>query len=246
MPEGLPNSLRWGAAGLFVTTLHVLPAIFLSTRPPVVEADSGAPVVLLDLAPVLTAPRQEAIGTDAQTAIQASPPKDVFEERPLAEQQQQQVPPSNVDSAIEAPREPPQKPPEPPRPSTAEEQSASTSGPPLGSEAERLASPAAGQTKAQASRQMVSWQRALLARLEKAKRYPAQANGSVGVVRVAFTIDRGGQIVSSEIVESSGSAALDAEALYMLRRAAPFPTPPLEAAEPELSFVVPVQFVRRR
>jgi periplasmic protein TonB len=48
--------------------------------------------------------------------------------------------------------------------------------------------------------------------------------------------------VSSRIVKSSGSAPLDAEALDLIKRAAPFPPPPAEIADSELSFIVPIRF----
>ena len=58
----------------------------------------------------------------------------------------------------------------------------------------------------------------------------------------AFSIDRHGDLVSSRIVKSSGSALLDAEALDLIKRAAPLPPPPAEIADSELSFVVPIRF----
>jgi protein TonB len=46
--------------------------------------------------------------------------------------------------------------------------------------------------------------------------------------------------LSSRIVGSSGSAALDAETLALVRRAEPFPPPPPELVGSELT--VPVSF----
>jgi protein TonB len=90
-----------------------------------------------------------------------------------------------------------------------------------------------------------SWQRSLLARLAKVQRYPAQARGVQGVVSLAFTMDRHGKVVSSRIVTSSGSAVLDAEALDLIKRAAPLPPPPADIADSDLSFVVPIRFAAR-
>ena len=87
-----------------------------------------------------------------------------------------------------------------------------------------------------------SWQQSLVARLARLQRYPPQARGVHGVVSLAFSIDRHGNIVSSRIVKSSGSALLDAEALDLIKRAAPFPPPPAEIADSELSFIVPIRF----
>jgi len=81
----------------------------------------------------------------------------------------------------------------------------------------------------------------LVARLSRL--HPPLARGVEGVVSLAFSIDRHGNVVSSRIVKSSGSAVLDAEALDLLKRAAPLPPPPAEIANSELSFVVPIRFV---
>jgi len=90
-----------------------------------------------------------------------------------------------------------------------------------------------------------SWQQSLVARLAKVQRYPAQARGVQGVVSLAFTIDRHGGVVSSRIVKSSGSTVLDAEALDLIKRAAPLPLPPADIADRDLSFVVPIRFAVR-
>jgi TonB family protein len=86
------------------------------------------------------------------------------------------------------------------------------------------------------------WHKALAARLARYNRYPAQGNSAEGLVSVAFTIDRKGKVLSSRIEKTSGSTVLDAEALALLARAAPFPAPPPEVTDAELTFVVPVHF----
>ena len=98
---------------------------------------------------------------------------------------------------------------------------------------------------ASVSSAIASWQQSLVARLAKVQRYPAQARGVQGVVSLAFTIDRHGALVSSRIVESSGSAVLDAEALALIKRAVPLPPPPADLADGDLSFVVPIRFATR-
>ena len=98
---------------------------------------------------------------------------------------------------------------------------------------------------ASVSSAIASWQQSLVARLAKVQRYPAQARGVQGVVSLAFTIDRHGAVVSSRIVESSGSAVLDAEALALIKRATPLPPPPADMADGDLSFVVPIRFATR-
>lgn len=86
------------------------------------------------------------------------------------------------------------------------------------------------------------WQKALVAHLARYKRYPEQGNTPEAVVSVAFTIDRKGNVVSSRIEKSSGSDVLDADALAMIKRAAPLPAPPAEVAADDLTLVLPIRF----
>ena len=100
----------------------------------------------------------------------------------------------------------------------------------------------ASPSRASPSQNVSHWQQALVARLDRFKRYPAQAHGAEGVASLAFTIDRKGNVLSSQIATTSGSAVLDAEVLALVKRAAPFPPPPAEVADADLSFVVPIRF----
>jgi protein TonB len=88
------------------------------------------------------------------------------------------------------------------------------------------------------------WQTRLAAHIERFKRYPAEARsrGEQGIAKVAFKIDHEGRVLSSRIVQSSGSTALDQETLAMLARAQPMPPPPDQISDAELNFVVPVRF----
>lgn len=91
---------------------------------------------------------------------------------------------------------------------------------------------------------VLSWKRKLALHLQRNKRYPsaARAKNEHGVAKVSFTIDRLGHVVTSAIVQSSGSAALDHETLDLLQRAQPFPTPPADAPGTQFAFSVPVRF----
>jgi protein TonB len=70
----------------------------------------------------------------------------------------------------------------------------------------------------------------------------ARARNIEGVVKLEFTLDRSGQIVSSRIIQSSGSPLLDEEAMAMIRRAAPLPAPPQQVPGTALSLAVPIKF----
>jgi TonB family protein len=95
---------------------------------------------------------------------------------------------------------------------------------------------------ARGSAAIAKWHKALLARLARYNKYPAQANSAEGAVSLAFTVDRKGNVVTSRIEKTSGSAVLDAEALALLARAAPLPAPPSEVADADLTFVLPIRF----
>ncbi|TFF13700.1 energy transducer TonB [Pseudomonas sp. BCA14] len=64
--------------------------------------------------------------------------------------------------------------------------------------------------------------------LTKFKIYPvaSQLAGIEGTNKLRFTIDGDGNVVSYELVQSSGSADLDAATLELFRRAQPLPKPP--------------------
>jgi periplasmic protein TonB len=86
------------------------------------------------------------------------------------------------------------------------------------------------------------WQKAVVAHLARFQRYPAQANGATGIVNLSFSMDRQGHVLNSQIVKSSGSAVLDAEALSLLTRAAPLPAPPAAVPDSDLTFILPIRF----
>jgi periplasmic protein TonB len=59
---------------------------------------------------------------------------------------------------------------------------------------------------------------------------------------VAFRLDRSGQLIASRVTKTSGSPALDEEALAVLKRASPLPAPPAQIPGPMLDLVLPIQF----
>ena len=89
---------------------------------------------------------------------------------------------------------------------------------------------------------IASWQQAVVAHLARFQRYPTQAKGATGVANLSFGIDRQGHVLNSQIIKSSGSAVLDAEALSLMTRAAPLPPPPAAVPDTDLTFVLPIRF----
>src|SRR5205085_9821999 len=103
-----------------------------------------------------------------------------------------------------------------------------TAPPRVSAPARRPAAPAPGRVSRPSPAAIASWQRLLVAQLERNKRYPPGANGEHGTVRLAFRLDRHGRVVMSRLAQSSGSAALDLESLALVHRAQPFPAPPAD------------------
>jgi periplasmic protein TonB len=104
--------------------------------------------------------------------------------------------------------------------------------------------PAPGRPNPRSSNAVPTWSSRIVAQLERYKRYPpeAQSRGEHGVAQIFFTLDRNGRVLNSRVVQSSGAAALDAEALALLQRAQPFPAPPVELPGAQVNLTVPIRF----
>lgn len=119
-----------------------------------------------------------------------------------------------------------------------------TSAPP------RQSAGAPGQNAAQAARGSAgsssmsasAWQGLVSARVNGNTRYPPTAQGATGASSVSFSIDRSGRLISASLSRSSGSAALDAEAVATVRRSSPFPPPPAELPGGRFNFTKTINF----
>jgi periplasmic protein TonB len=93
-----------------------------------------------------------------------------------------------------------------------------------------------------ARRMRATWQKELIAHLDRHKRYPAERVQKSAEILVSFALDRMGHVLSSSIVKGSGDAAFDEAALAMVRRSDPVPQPPPLVADEGLTFTLPVIF----
>ena len=230
MPFGNPRSdvMRWGLCFTVAVAAHGAAALALLLNPSSdSDFDAGAPVVMIELpeapAAFATPPSDLAPGPTEPESEQTPPPKE------------ETKPPEQVAEVALPEPEPPK--PEPP----AEEK------PPTAMPSVVMATPAppvAGAAVQPPAAIVRRWESALVAHIERFKRYPAEARarGQQGLARVAFTIDRDGRVRTSHILQTSGSPELDQESLAMLNRAQPMPKPPSQVQTSELSFVVPVRF----
>jgi protein TonB len=108
-------------------------------------------------------------------------------------------------------------------------------------EGPRSVAPAQG-TGDSARRARVTWQKELVAHLDKHKKYPADRQQKTAEITVNFEIDRVGHVLTVSILKSSGDSAFDEAALAMVRRSDPLPQPPPLIADEGLSFTLPVIF----
>ncbi|MCW2283785.1 TonB family protein [Rhodoblastus acidophilus] len=93
-----------------------------------------------------------------------------------------------------------------------------------------------------ARRTVLTWQKQLVAHLDRAKRYPAEGGGRGATVKVRFRIDRMGRLQMAESAATRQDPAFEAAALAMLKRADPVPPPPPDLADAGLTFSLPVVF----
>jgi protein TonB len=87
-----------------------------------------------------------------------------------------------------------------------------------------------------------TWRGRVMAHLNARKRYPG--GGARGTSSIAFVIDRSGRVLSARLIRSSGSAALDREAVALARRSSPVPAPPPNVRGGRLTLTVPIRFSR--
>jgi periplasmic protein TonB len=93
-----------------------------------------------------------------------------------------------------------------------------------------------------ARRARLTWQKELMAHLEKHKRYPAERTQKSAEILVGFALDRMGHVLSTSLVKGSGDKAFDEAALAMVRHSDPVPQPPPLVADEGLNFTLPVIF----
>ncbi len=92
-----------------------------------------------------------------------------------------------------------------------------------------------------------SWTTLMFKQLQRYKSYPsgARARNEQGVVKLAFTVDRSGHVLTWQIVTSSGYPDLDAEVRTMIERAQPLPAFPASMSQAQQDFTVPIRFSLR-
>lgn len=107
-----------------------------------------------------------------------------------------------------------------------------------------VAPPPSGPSQAEMDDARSRYGSALWGALEKHKQYPriAQMRGWQGEVILELLLDGNGKLKSKKVISSSGHEALDKQALDMVEKASPFPTPPEALRGNQFSIRVPIPF----
>jgi periplasmic protein TonB len=219
-----PEAARWGACFALAVAFHAAGAVALFAR---WTEDSnlvaGTAIVMVDLAPVALSPN---ITTDvAPGPLQREAQPEPEPEKPI---EKIELPPDPQAEPVVAVTPPP-KPIEKPKEKKPKQKHASLASAPTRADqqADRPAAPIPG-ASSRNSDALPNWITQVSAKIQRNKRYPSDAHGDLGVVLVSFSVDRQGGIHSVRLAKSSGSSALDREALALVQRAEPLPPPPPE------------------
>jgi len=261
-----PERLRWLACLALALAFHAAgAAALLRYWRPEQDQVAGAPLILIELAPLPVAPAatpSQVPPGPQQTQTAAAPMPEEPTAKPVAKPKPEPEQPVETTEIVTMPPTPQTEQPvavlPPPRstetpaekprpkihtPSPAHQASAPSTAP---HRAERAAAPAPG-ASAGNPYAVSNWKSRLVARLERYKRIPAaaQARGERGVAQLAFSVDRSGGVHNARILRSSGSTTLDRETLALVARAQPLPPPPPEIRGGRIAIVVPIRYTMR-
>lgn len=235
-----PETLRWGVCFALALGFHAAgAAVLLAHWSEDSDLVANAPVVMIELAALPVAPdlTPTEVPPDTVLSKQAEPepelPKPIEKiEIPFAPEAEMEMvsPPKPLEKKLEK--------------KSKQKQAAVNSAPSTAEQkADRAAAPSPGASSHNPNA-LPNWKSELVARLERVKRYPAEAQsrGEQGVAQLAFSVDRGGGVHNARIVRSSGSSALDSATLALVERAAPLPPPPPEVAGAQIAISVPIRY----
>jgi periplasmic protein TonB len=226
-----PDDVAEPAAAIVIdfAPVPVAPAIPPTELPPgpeqvVSDESHNKPVESVEEKP------EEKIEQKVQAKLEQKVEEKV-ETKPLEEPPPEVAPAPNPEVAVQPPppqeiqqETPKRQEPRPPAPATTAPQA-------IPDQVAALpAAPTQGKQNPDASKTRQTWKMQVFTILKRTIRYPEVANrrGQTGTVYVYFILDRQGHLLDSRVIRSSGVAALDEEALALLRRAQPFPPPPPE------------------
>jgi periplasmic protein TonB len=87
------------------------------------------------------------------------------------------------------------------------------------------------------------WGKKISATIKLHQRYPANKT-SAATVKVAIVLNRRGNVLSANVLQSSGDTAFDEAAISMIHRSDPVPLPPAGLTDDQYSFSLDVNFTK--
>ena len=87
------------------------------------------------------------------------------------------------------------------------------------------------------------WGKKISATFELHKKYPPSQKKAT-TVKVAIVLNRRGNVVTANVVESSGDSIFDKAAIDMIHRSDPVPLPPAGLTDEQYSFNLDVNFTK--
>jgi periplasmic protein TonB len=242
--------VRWATCAVSAVAAHGLLAVAVLAQPDDFDPEAGSPIVMVDLAPIASAPSQAQYdlppGPEVSDYVPPQKAEEVEHKEKPPDEQVEETPARDPEVTL------PKREPDPPKEeqeqeAKVEQQAVVPHLPTAPSNVPVLAalpaSPAPGAVEGPTTAVVAKWERSVVAHLKHFE-HPPDAGGPQGVAGVIFEIDRRGHVLNSRIVQSSGSSALDREALAMIKRADPVPAPPNNIPDTRLSITAPINFVR--
>ncbi|MGZ5810297.1 MAG: TonB family protein [Xanthobacteraceae bacterium] len=237
---GVREIVRWGVCGCVVLAAHTAVPAWIMLSDPADDANSTAGAIVIELAPMMAAPANDKaelppgpdqVQSDASVAIKSGKLEEKTEEvtEPQPNEPQTKIA-ETVKSEIELDSVKPKPVQEQPAPQENQTFAPETTAVqlPRADDVSVAVAPQQTQYNEDDSDKIPEWHKQVTNKLERNKRYPAQARirGEQGTAYLEFKLDREGHVTESRIIRSSGSTALDQETIELLRRSDPFPKPP--------------------
>jgi protein TonB len=222
---------RWLISGALVLSAHGAAVHALSTRSDLLGEHTEAVTVFLDLAPVPAAPVAE------ETAMPIGPPQPTQDGN-----DQEEIKDKRETAKLEEPV--PDVP--PPPPPTKSEVVLPTPKPPEPKTKKVVATAPLHQERVarQYAAQNPKYGELVAAHLRRHNSLTNPTHDGL-VTLLSFALNRQGRLVSSSIARGSGDSAFDRDALAMLQRAQPFPTPPPDEPNQQFQYTVPIRYKSR-
>lgn len=236
-------TLRWCGCFVLVTAAHAGAAAGLlgfGNAPDDTTTTLAAPAIFLELAATPATPPQPstqlAPGPTQSEQSSAATPAPQAPDLPI-DIPKNPTTPDVVAAGPPMPREAPARP-------RRQRQAALTTAPNvIERTAPQAVAPAPGISRSTPGG-LPTWIAEIAARLERYKRYPAdaRARGAEGTAQLSFAVDAGGRVHGARISRSSGSTILDHETLALIARAQPLPPPPNASSSARISVTVPIRY----